>query len=115
MRAAASAGSASLTFVASKKNINSESAEQVRRLIAFGAAAVIGPLSTETLIVAPTVGTAAAAQRALENDSVAFFDLVDLGSVAAKPFDSRQDFVTENNRIRNLQLAMQVFDVRATN
>ena len=40
---------------------------------------------------------------------------IEMGGVAAKPFDPRQDFVTENNRIGNLQLAMQVFDVRATN
>jgi len=87
----------------------------VRRLVAFGASAVIGPLPTEALVIAPAVGAAATAQRAFENDSVAFFNFVNLGSIAPKLFNARQDFVTENDRVGDLQFAMEILNVRPTN
>src|SRR3990172_1363346 len=85
----------------------------MRRLVALGAAAVGRALAAEARAAAPAIGAAAAAQRALENDPIALFDFVDRGRVAAELLDAAEDFMAENNRVIDLELAVKVFDVGA--
>ena len=61
-----------------------EAAEKMRRLVAFCPPAVIGALAAEALVVTPAIGTTAAAERAFENNAIAFFHLVNRGGVLAR-------------------------------
>ena len=90
-----------------------EAAEQMGRLVALGAAAVVSALAAEALIVAPAVGAAAAAERAFENDPVAFFDMVNRRGVLAELFDPAENFMAENDRVVDLEFAVQIFDIGA--
>src|SRR5574341_1184657 len=85
----------------------------MRRLVALGAPAVVGALAAEARAAAPAIGAAAAAQRSLENDAVAFLDFMDRGRVAAELLDAAQDFMDEDDRINDLEFAVEEFDVRA--
>ena len=90
-----------------------KAAEQMRRLVAFGPAAIVGPLPAETLVVAPAIGTAAAAESAFEDNAIAFFDMVNRRGIFAKFLDTAENFMAENNRIVDFELAVKIFDVRA--
>src|SRR3989337_473126 len=85
----------------------------MRRLIALGAAAVVGALPAEARAATPAIGAAAAAQGAFENDAIALFDLMDRARVAAELLDAAEDFMAENNRVIDFELAVKVFDVGA--
>jgi hypothetical protein len=117
MSAAASAGSASLTLVhediGGQVKIIGEAAEQMGRLVAFGPSAIVGALSAKALVVAPAVGAAAAAESAFEDDTIAFFDMMNCRGVLAEFFDAAENFMAEDDRIIDFELAVQIFDVRA--
>jgi hypothetical protein len=83
------------------------------RLVAFGPSAIVRALPAKTLVVAPAVGAAAAAESAFEDDTVAFFDMVNCRGVLAEFFDAAENFMAENDRIIDFELAVQIFDVRA--
>jgi len=61
------------------------------RLVALGAAAIIGPLPAKALIVAPAIGAAAAAESALKDDAIAFFGMVNRRGVFAKFLDTAEN------------------------
>jgi hypothetical protein len=90
-----------------------KAAEQMGRQVALGAAAVIGALAAKTLVVAPAVGAAAAAEGAFEDNAVAFFDMVNRRGVFAEFFDPAENFMAEYDRIIDLELAMEIFNVGA--
>src|SRR5687768_5352040 len=83
------------------------------RLIAFRPSTVIGTLAAKALVVAPAVGAAAAAERAFENDPVAFFDMMNRRGIFAELFDAAKNFMAEDDRIVDVELAVQIFHVGA--
>src|SRR5262245_55324 len=92
--------------IGSHVNVIREPAEQMRRLIAFGSSAIVCALLAKALIVAPAIGTAAAADGALENDAIAFFYVVNRSSIFAELLDSAKNFMSENYRIIDFELAV---------
>src|SRR5262245_33410408 len=101
--------------IGSEVDVIREAAEQVRRLIAFCSPAIVRALLAKALIVAPAIGTAAAADGALQNDAIAFFYVVDRSSLFAELLDTAKNFMSENDGIIDFELAVKVFDVGAAN
>jgi hypothetical protein len=85
----------------------------VRRLIALGSPAITRALPAKTLVVAPAIGAAAATDGTFENDAIALFYVVDRPGVFAELFDAAENFMPENNRIIDFELAVEVFNVGA--
>src|SRR5262245_42839352 len=83
------------------------------RLITFGTSAVVGALAAKALVVAPTVGAAAAAEGTFQDDPIAFFDFVNLRGVSTQLLDAGKNFMAENDRVGHLQLAVKIFHVGA--
>jgi hypothetical protein len=87
----------------------------MRRLIAFCSPAIVRALLAKALIVAPAVGTTAAADGAFENDAISFLYVVNRCSIFAELLDPAKNFMSENDGIIDFELAVQVFDVGAAN
>src|SRR5262245_61222441 len=94
--------------IGSEVNVIREAAEQVRRLIALCSPAIIRTLLAKALIVAPTIGAAAAADGALEDDTITFFYVVNRASILAELFDPAKNFMSENDGIIDFELAVQI-------
>ena len=78
----------------------------MRRLIALGAATIVGALLAEALVVAAAIGAAAATDSAFQNDSISFFYVVNRRGIFSELLDAAENLMSENDRIRNPKLAV---------
>ena len=79
----------------------------------MGPPAVVRALPAEALVVAPAIRATAAAERAFQNDSISFPDVVNRRGIFAELFNAAENLVAENDRIVDFEFAMQVFYIGA--
>src|SRR6266542_1378455 len=89
-------------YVGCEIDIVGKATEQMGRLIAFGAPAVVGALPAKALVVAAAVGAPPTAESAFQDHAITFFDFMNLRRVSSEFFDARKYFMAEDDGIRHL-------------